>query len=139
MTTSRPSVPASTGRFPGHLRARDATQTIGLALLLRHYDRYAPFVAAAEQCHAAREACLRLSPATAARGTVRDLVHDFAARWNLDRIAALREHDFHAVEQAIAQAGMPVGGTVGRPFSPHALATALAPPSDETVCWGGQR
>ena len=132
------------GRFPGHLRAIGGLRVAGMALLLTHYDGYEPFLNAAADAHSKRQQLLTINSPSDRRNALRTLNHGFAARWNLHRIAALHEHDYRAVDTAIAQTGTVIKGEkgrrwIGRPFYPASLGGAIAPPEDPTVEFAGRR
>ena len=53
-----------------------------------------------------------------ARDTVQRRVRHFAARWNLDRVPAVCEMEYHLLHYALDRTGTVVGGTRLGPFGP---------------------
>ncbi len=105
-------------RFPGHLRLASALDTAGLIYLLACYNRYPPFTAACLQAKQERAAIFATLQAPQARDTAQKRVRHFAARWNLDRVPAVCEMEYHLLGYALVRTGTVVGGTRLGPFGP---------------------
>ena len=101
--------------FPGHLRARDILPRQALALLLRLYNDYEPFV---RYCKALRPELEQLHRSRFEFAQERELLGMAAHRWNLDRISEVAEFNYRRLREGIRQTGNRVGTVTLGPFFP---------------------
>ena len=101
-----------------------------LALLLREYNSYDPFVS---YCRSIRH----LIEATTSVHDKRRVIDETARRWNLILISAIREMGYWQLEQGILRTGTVLAGRELKPFS--FFTTMLFAGEDLYIEWNGWR
>ncbi len=90
-------------RYPGRRRSKRVFVEAAVQLLLIEYNRYEPFVAA---CHRiAPDLSYRIGAVgaelAAEHERIQEVVEDFAARWNLDRVPGMTDHGYADLRKAL--------------------------------------